>query len=94
MDEIKNDRSDLVGHPEQEAAAEARGLVPQALLHATDPRDTGDRRGHGQRGSLRGGGRQVPEAPQAIQSEAGLRGESGRELLLLLADGANIMCLI
>lgn len=94
MDEIKNDRSDLLGHAEQEAAAEARGLVPQTLQHPPNTRDPGDGGGHGQRGSLGGSRWQVAQAPEAIQSEAALRSESGRELSLLLADGANIVCLI
>lgn len=54
MDEIKNDRSDFVGHGAKEADAKARGLLPETLLHEANTRDTGDGRGHGQRGRLWG----------------------------------------
>lgn len=93
MDEIKNDSSDLVSDAE-EAAAEARRLVPQTLLHSTNTRNAGDGRGHGQRRSPGGDRRQVSEASPAVQSEATVCCEPGRELSLLLADGANNLCLI
>lgn len=54
MDEIKNDRPNLVGHAEQEAPAETGGLVLKALLNAANTRNAGDGRGYGQRRSLGG----------------------------------------
>lgn len=40
MDEAANDRADLVGDPE-EASAEARGFVSEALQHSANTRNAG-----------------------------------------------------
>lgn len=92
MDEIKNNCTDIVGNA-KEAAAEARRLLPETLLDPANTRDTGDGRGHGQRGGHGRRGQGV-QAAATLQPEALVRRESRREFLLLLADGANIMCLI
>lgn len=43
MDEAPDDGADFVGHVGQEATAQARGLLPKAILHPADTGGTGER---------------------------------------------------
>lgn len=42
MDEAPDDGADFVGHVGQEATAQARGLLPKAILHPADTGGTGE----------------------------------------------------
>jgi len=75
----------------EEAAAEARGFLPEEILHQTDTGESGDaghRRGGGGRNRRQASGQPAPEATAQAPEAAQDRGESRRELLLLLVDAA------
>ena len=93
MDEAADNGATLVGDLDdpEEAAVETRGLVPQAILHQADtgePGDVGHRRGRRWRRRRQGLERPSPTTAEEAAETAEDRGESRRELLLLLADVA------
>lgn len=87
VDETTNDRPDILGHS-KEAAAEARGLLSEAVFHPTNTRESGDSR-HRRRGRRSGRHQEFERSAQTHATTTETtddRSESRREFLLLLAD--------
>lgn len=72
-----------------ETPAEARGLVPEALLQPPDTGGSGNGRGHGQRGGHDGREPLGAATSTTATQTAAHRRQSRLQLLLLLAAGDN-----
>lgn len=97
MDEAADHGAALVSHlnDPEEATVETRGFVSQAILHQADPgesRDVGHRGGRGRR--CRRQGFEWTSSTTATETSETTedRGQSGRELLLLLANATIRLC--